>query len=66
MSTTHKTTRRQILQGMAAVGAASILPSASNRAVGFESANGRPVFATIGLRNQGWTITAAKITSVPA
>ncbi len=57
MSTTHKTTRRQILQGMAAVGAASILPSASNRAVGFESANGRPVFATIGLRNQGWTIT---------
>ncbi|WP_372894472.1 Gfo/Idh/MocA family protein [Stieleria sp.] len=42
---------------MAAVGAASILPSASNRAVGFESANGRPVFATIGLRNQGWTIT---------
>ncbi|WP_390621107.1 Gfo/Idh/MocA family protein [Stieleria neptunia] len=42
---------------MAAVGAASILPSASNRAAGFESANGRPVFATIGLRNQGWTIT---------
>ncbi|QDV82642.1 Inositol 2-dehydrogenase [Stieleria magnilauensis] len=57
MSTSRKTTRRQILQGMAAVGAASILPSASNRAVGFESANGRPVFATIGLRNQGWTIT---------
>ncbi|MCS7468500.1 Gfo/Idh/MocA family oxidoreductase [Stieleria sp. ICT_E10.1] len=57
MSTSRRTTRRQILQGMAAVGAASILPSASNRAVGFESANGRPVFATIGLRNQGWTIT---------
>ena len=29
----------------------------SNRAIGFQSANDRPVFATIGLRNQGWAIT---------
>ncbi|WP_436298057.1 Gfo/Idh/MocA family protein [Stieleria mannarensis] len=42
---------------MAAMGAASVLPSSSNRAFGLESANDRPVFATIGLRNQGWTIT---------
>ncbi|WP_390623537.1 Gfo/Idh/MocA family protein [Stieleria maiorica] len=42
---------------MAVVGAASVLPSFSNRALGLESANDRPVFATIGLRNQGWTIT---------
>ncbi|QEF99769.1 Inositol 2-dehydrogenase [Stieleria maiorica] len=57
MSAHRKTTRRQILQGMAVVGAASVLPSFSNRALGLESANDRPVFATIGLRNQGWTIT---------
>jgi predicted dehydrogenase len=29
-----------------------------NRAVGYQSPNERPVFATIGLRNQGWTITS--------
>lgn len=34
-----------------------LLPSA-NRAFGDESPNERPVFATIGLRNQGWTITS--------
>jgi predicted dehydrogenase len=34
-----------------------LLPAA-NRAFGFESSSERPVFATIGLRNQGWAITS--------
>jgi predicted dehydrogenase len=42
---------------MTAAGAASILLPSVNRAAGNESPNDRPVFATIGLRNQGWTIT---------
>ncbi len=57
MSTSRQTTRRQFLQGAAALGAASVLVSSSNRAIGYESPNERPVFATIGLRNQGRTIT---------
>jgi predicted dehydrogenase len=57
MPTSHQTTRRQFLQGAAAVGAASILPWSSRYAQGYQSPNERPVFATIGLRNQGWTIT---------
>lgn len=55
MSTSQQTTRRRFLQGVAAASIA--LPSA-NRAFGYRSANDRPVFATIGLRNQGWTITS--------
>ena len=51
-----KTSRRQFLQTAAFAGAAGILlPSA--RAFGYQSPNERPVFATIGLRNQGWEIT---------
>ena len=57
MATTHQTSRRQFLQGIAAAGAASILLRSANRAFGYQSANDRPVFATIGLRNQGWEIT---------
>lgn len=57
MPTPHLTSRRQFLQGITAAGAASILLPMSNRAVGYQSANERPVFATIGLRNQGWEIT---------
>ncbi len=30
----------------------------------YQSANDRPVFATIGLRNQGWTITASHLSSL--
>ncbi len=52
------TSRRQFLQGMASVGAASLLLPANQRAWGYESPNERPVFATIGLRNQGWAITS--------
>lgn len=58
MSTSCRTSRRQFLQGVAATGAASLLLPASQRAFGYQSPNERPVFATIGLRNQGWTITS--------
>jgi predicted dehydrogenase len=51
-------TRRQFLKAAAAVGAATAFSPITNRAVGYQSANDRPVFATIGLRNQGWTITS--------
>ena len=57
MPITHQTSRRQFLQSAAAVGAASILIRPAGRAVGYQSASERPVFATIGLRNQGWEIT---------
>ncbi len=57
MPTSRQVTRRQFLEGFAAAGAASILLSKSQRAIGYQSPNDRPVFATIGLRNQGWTIT---------
>ena len=52
MSTSHQTTRRSFLQGIAATGAATVLSASTNRAFGYKSANDRPVFATIGLRNQ--------------
>ena len=57
MPTTHQTSRRQFLQGITAASAASILIRPAERAFGYQSANERPVFATIGLRNQGWEIT---------
>ena len=57
MPATQRQSRRQFLQGIAAAGAAGVLlPSA--RAFGFQSPSERPVFATIGLRNQGWAITS--------
>ncbi len=58
MPTTRQTSRRQFLQGIAAAGTASILLPSANRAFGYQAASERPVFATIGLRNQGWTITS--------
>jgi predicted dehydrogenase len=57
MPRTSQSTRRQFLQGVAAAGAAGFLLPSSRRAFGAASPNERPVFATIGLRNQGWTIT---------
>lgn len=57
MTTPRQASRRQFLQGIAAAGAASILVPSSHRAFGFQSTSERPVFATIGLRNQGWEIT---------
>ncbi len=57
MPTSQQTSRRQFLQGIAAAGAASILLPSANRAFGYQAPSERPVFATIGLRNQGWEIT---------
>ena len=50
------TTRRGFLQGAAAAAAAGVLIRVSDPARG--AVNDRPVFATIGLRNQGWAITS--------
>ena len=58
MSKSRQTTRRQFLQGMAAAGTAGLMLSSGTRAFGYQSPNDRPVFATIGLRNQGWAITS--------
>ncbi|MEO2015714.1 MAG: Gfo/Idh/MocA family oxidoreductase [Fuerstiella sp.] len=58
MSTSYQATRRSFLQNVAAAGTASILCPLANRAFGYQSPNDRPVFATIGLRNQGWAITS--------
>ncbi|QDV69637.1 Inositol 2-dehydrogenase [Rosistilla carotiformis] len=58
MSVSPKTTsRRRFLQGTAAAGAAAFVAPSANRAFALQSPNERPVFATIGLRNQGWGIT---------
>ncbi|NUQ61548.1 MAG: Gfo/Idh/MocA family oxidoreductase [Pirellulales bacterium] len=61
MFNSRQTTRRRFLQGVAAAGAASIMLPSTNRAFGCRSPNDRPVFATIGLRNQGWAITEKTI-----
>lgn len=58
MPASHQTSRRQFLQGIAAAGAAGILLPSSSRAFGYQSPGERPIFATIGLRNQGWAITS--------
>jgi predicted dehydrogenase len=50
--------RRRFLAGVAATGAGGLLASPVRRGVAAESPAERPVFATIGLRNQGWTITS--------
>ena len=61
MSTTRQTSRRNFLQGIAAAGTTGILCPTTGRAFGYRSANDRPVFATIGLRNQGWAITSKSL-----
>uniref|UniRef100_A0A7C4LQI5 Gfo/Idh/MocA family oxidoreductase n=1 Tax=Schlesneria paludicola TaxID=360056 RepID=A0A7C4LQI5_9PLAN len=55
---TRPTSRRQFLQGVTAAGTAALFLPVGQRAFGYESPNERPVFATIGLRNQGWAITS--------
>ena len=56
MNKQPKPNRRQFVGGVAA-GSATLMLGAGQRAQGYTSANDRPVFATIGLRNQGVTIT---------
>lgn len=58
MQSSHQASRRQFLQNVTGAGAAAILLRPAHRAFGYVAANERPVFATIGLRNQGWTITS--------
>lgn len=58
MSTSKKITRRNFIQGVAFAGAATVFSPSAHRAFGYQSPNDRPVFATIGLRNQGWAITS--------
>ena len=53
-----RTPRRRFLKGVAASGVGGLLVPVSRRSMANESPNDRPVFATIGLRNQGWGITA--------
>ena len=57
MNDSRHTTRRGFLGGLAAASTASLLLPSAARAWGYRSPNDRPVFATIGLRNQGWSIT---------
>lgn len=58
MSRSQLPSRRTFLQGFAVASSASFLLPSANRAFGYQAANDRPIFATIGLRNQGWTITS--------
>ena len=55
MIRSQSTSRRHFLFGAAG---ASVLAICPFRAMGYQSPNDRPVFATIGLRNQGWAITS--------
>lgn len=57
MPVDRQATRRNFLQVVAVTGAAAIVSPSRNRAFGYQSSNERPIFATIGLRNQGWEIT---------
>lgn len=61
MSADRQTSRRRFLQGMTAAGAAGLVLPSAQRAFGYQSPNERPIFATIGLRNQGWEITQKSV-----
>jgi predicted dehydrogenase len=57
MPTLQATSRRRFLQTSTATAAAGLLLPSPSTALASQSANDRPIFATIGLRNQGWSIT---------
>ena len=61
MSIARRTTRRQSLRTLATAASAAVFAPSSLRAAGYRSANDRPVFATIGLRNQGAHITSKSL-----
>lgn len=58
MSRSSHVSRRGFVQGAAALGAGALFLKNPAHAAGYTSPNERPVFATIGLRNQGWAITS--------
>lgn len=58
MSGSQPLSRRRFVQSAAAVGTAGMYFTSTGRAAADLSPNERPVFATIGLRNQGWSITS--------
>jgi predicted dehydrogenase len=57
MSTSRKLSRRHFLQTTSAAAAVGFFAGTSGLSRAQDSPNERPVFATIGLRNQGWAIT---------
>jgi predicted dehydrogenase len=57
LTSPNKFSRRNFVKKTTAATAVGFFMSTSGRARGQDSPNERPVFATIGLRNQGWTIT---------
>jgi predicted dehydrogenase len=57
MSSNHHIHRRQFIQAASAATAAGFFVGTAPVATAQQSPNERPVFATIGMRNQGWTIT---------
>ena len=57
MSSPRTADRRQFLQTASAAAAAGLFVGAGRASRGDDSPGERPVFATIGLRNQGWAIT---------
>ena len=57
MSSPRTADRRRFLQTASAAAAAGLFVGAGRSSRGDDSPGERPVFATIGLRNQGWTIT---------
>ncbi len=58
MSVSRSVSRRSFLQQTSVLSGAALLSVSVARGQAEKSPNERPVFATIGLRNQGWTITS--------
>lgn len=57
MTSFRNLNRRVFLRSTSTAAAVGFFASSSGSSLGQDSPNERPVFATIGLRNQGWTIT---------
>jgi predicted dehydrogenase len=57
LTSPNKFSRRNFVKKTTAATAVGFFMGTAARARGQDSPNERPVFATIGLRNQGWTIT---------
>lgn len=58
MPSPNKFNRRHFLRSTSAAAATGYFVGSSSLSSGQDSPNERPVFATIGLRNQGWLITS--------